>query len=555
MHNSGLTIYLKATQTTALCPGCNQLATKIQSRYQRRLADLNWANCRVQLNLRSRRFFCPTTDCPRRVFCERLPELTQVYARRTNRLTNWLTDLAKALGSRPAARLALKQNLLTSRSSLLRLLAKLELKPYPTPRVVGVDEFALKKGQTYATILVDLEKHQPIEVLADDSSETFGKWLAEHPGIEVISRDRDGSYAKAARKMAPQALQVADRFHILASLRQYVADYFKRTKIWQAAPKPAEKVEVNNIGAEKPPLKSVDLPPLAESSIELATNLKMEHSLTKEAQLKAERYQNRLSRYQKVRELAEEGLSSREIARELRLDKITINRYLKAEDAQEAIGSKPKEPRPSLLDPYKVYLYQRWCEDQPTIKELQQELRSQGYGGSSGPIRAFLAHLRPQPYWSSTRTKVRAYLSNTQIPALSTTKPITSRKASWLIFLRDKEDETLSEEQRQLLFKTREKNPQNELVYQLVQAFRKIIREKGKEGLGDWLERAKDSKIKELVSFCNGLERDRAAVEAGLSTQYSNGQTEGQVNRVKNIKRQMYGRASFKLLRTRILAA
>lgn len=138
-----------------------------------------------------------------------------MYGRRTNRLTGRLVELALALGGKPAQRVAGKLNLKVGRSTLIRLLEHYQLPTYPTPRLLGVDDFALRRGQVYATLLVDLEKHQPIDVLADRSSETFGEWLVEHSGIEIISRDRDTAYALAANKYASGATQVADRFHIL----------------------------------------------------------------------------------------------------------------------------------------------------------------------------------------------------------------------------------------------------------------------------------------------------------------------------------------------------
>jgi transposase len=215
INQQTLTVCLSAIHLEAACPLCSQLTTKIQSTYQRQLADLNWANFSLQLHLSVRRFYCLNPACKRKIFCERLAQLTRPYGRRTNRLRQFLQTLALALGGRPAARLAKAQSLKTSRPSLLRLLEQLELPNHPTPRVLGVDEFALKRGQTYAALLVDLETHQPIEVLPDRSSETFGNWLKAHSGIEIISRDRASSFAKAARLEAPQAQQVADRFHIL----------------------------------------------------------------------------------------------------------------------------------------------------------------------------------------------------------------------------------------------------------------------------------------------------------------------------------------------------
>jgi transposase len=341
--------------------------------------------------------------------------------------------------------------------------------------------------------------------------------------------------------------------HRLKNLRDYVDAFFKRKHVWLSELASPEKSEGSIPGQVE--VKQPELLPLAASSSSVAlTEAKTERPPTKEAQLKAERYENRVARYEQVRQLSEDGQSNREIARQLKVDKNTVNSYLQAEDAEEAVGSKPRPVQSSLIDPYKVYLYERWREEQPTIAELHQELVKRGYTGSIGPIRAFLARLRPKSHWSATRTKQRQHLTAEQIPGLASQKKLGSREASWLVFKLDIGEEKLTQEQRQRLQQLRKKDSQIEKVYQLVQKFRLIVRGKGKAELAKWLKRAKSSKIKELVSFSNGIERDRAAVEAGLSSEYSNGQLEGQVNRVKNIKRQMYGRAKFKLLRIRILA-
>jgi transposase len=407
-----------------------------------------------------------------------------------------------------------------------------------------VDEFALKRGQTYAALLVDLETHQPIEVLPDRSSETFGNWLKAHSGIEIISRDRASSFAKAARLEAPQAQQVADRFHILKNLTDYLDHFFKRKKIWKQPllaygkllAKPAKEVKASIDSAPNP-----------------ATVTKPRRP-GRDEQLKLDRFANRLDRYHQVLALKENGLSNRQVGRELGLGRNTVIRYVRAGSA-EVVESKPKTPRPSLLDPYKSYLWRRFLEDQPTIKQLHQELTRQGYTGSIGPIRAFLAKLRPAPWWSATRTKPRRKLEPKDLPQLAYERKISTRSAVWLIFKRDAENETLSEEQRYQRKQLVESDPQIKQVYELVQQFRQIVREKQGDNLKSWLERAKATEIKELVSFSSGIERDEEAVEAGIRLQYSNAQLEGQVNRAKTIKKQMYGRANFKLLRTRILAA
>lgn len=546
-------MWLIATQASAACPICAYPATKIQSRYERTLADLTWANFTVKLFIQVRRFYCLNVHCVRRVFCERLTTLTQAYARRTTRLRLHLQNLALALGGKPAARLAAKQNLVVGRSSLLRLLTSYELPTYPTPRVLGVDDFSLKRGRTYATLLVDLEKHLPIEVLADRTSETFAKWLEQHPGIAIISRDRASSYAKAALQSAPEAVQVADRFHLLQNLREHLDEFFRRKKVWLYAPKSLPGLE-SGLANLLTTTTAMEVSSSQAPSKTAGLTLRLNRKPTRDEQLKQTRLEQRLDRYRSVVKLGREGWSNRQIAQKMGIDRNTVNAYMQVGGA-EVVAPRRNRPRPSMLDPYRGYIYARWCEEQLTVKQLQAEIVAQGYAGSTGPIRAYLAGLRPEPYWSASRSKVRRKLSPEIIANLKPSPKTSSRQAGWLVFgLANDEKEKLTEEQRELLQGLRAWQPEVEEVYQLIQAFRLMVREKRGAELEAWLGQVKASGIKELVSFSNGIERDKAAVLAGLTLEYSNGQLEGQVNRVKNIKRAMFGRAKFALLRQRILA-
>ena len=387
-----LTFNLSATSDTAQCPLCGYTSAKIQSRYQRKLNDLPWANHSVQFALQTRRFFCHNPNCERKIFCERLDQLTSAYARQTTRLHDWLSSLAFALGARPGARLASKQGLSVSRHKLLRIIRHSALPNYPTPRILGIDDWSRRKGHTYGTLLVDLEQHRPFDVLADRTSQTLAAWLKTHPGIEVVSRDRAGSYAEGISLGLPQALQVADRFHVLVNLRDHLQDFFQRKKIWQYnSSKPSQPMAETVV-------KSVELGGFALSVSpyqppEVVGKPKTRR-LTHDKQIKQQNYHKRLARYEQIVALSQEGLSTRQIAAEVGMDHQTVHRYLRAGSA-EVIASHPRQPRLSIIDAHKAYLWQRWVDHQPTIEQLHSELSQQGYTGSIGPIRAYLASLRP----------------------------------------------------------------------------------------------------------------------------------------------------------------
>ena len=507
------------------CPDCAKVAVKVHSRYLRRLADVSLMDYAVVLHIQVRRFFCSNPACARKTFAESFADLATAHARRTTRQANRLRAIAKELGGRPAARESENVQMPVSRHTMLRLLRHASTPAAPAVRILGVDDWSIRKGQTYGTLLVDLQAHRIVDVLPDREAQTLQTWLAAHPEVEVVSRDRAGAYAQGTRKGAPQAQQVSDRFHLLVNLRDALKRLFERKQ--EALLQEAQQ-------------QHSFLKPSEETNglVEVATS---PAPMTATAIGKQARRARRLSRYEEVMQLHEQGASQVSIAALMGLHRETIRRYLNAPGFPEI-----KRPgKRSRLDPYKEYLKQRWAQGEHNVKCLLVELRGRGYQQGKTIVYDYLRTLRklPEGRDPSEEHKNIAVDSAAQ-------KALSAREAAWLFVCNPHKLRIL---QAARLDHLRVTNEDLGLAYQLAQDFRVMVTKRQAHVLGRWLEEAKASGIKELQSLASGIYRDFDAVRAALTTKYSNGQTEGKINKLKCIKRQMYGRANFDLLRQRML--
>lgn len=551
-----LTVSISCTYPSMPCPLCQHPSERLHGSYKRTIADIPFGGRRVLLSLAVRKFVCRTHTCPRKIFTERLPDLVQSYARLTNRLRDVLQELGFATCGEVGARLAPKLGMYVTPSTLLRHIRACTYTPPEVVKIVGIDDWAWKKGQTYGTILVDLERHCPIELLPDRSVETVEAWLRIHPEVEIISRDRGGDYAAAARKGAPQAQQVADRFHLLKNLREGIKDLMERKqsclpeadeKVSDAIPQKALGMHTSDIQQAQEAEKHYRvIPPSPYQRPIVSLNYNEFH--------KQIRRYNRQERYQAVQTLYTQGFSTRTIAQKLGLSRETVSKFVQAETFPERMAS---SKRASLLDSYKPYLLQRWKEGYRNSVQLYAEITARGYTGSSPLLRIFLADLRKkhQQAGGPTALTLNTDGNAVEIPPGHPSPPrimhrLSPTRASWLLVSKS---EKLSEKQQRQVERIREGHPDLEVAYQLSQGFVSMLTERRDKDVDVWLVQAEQSGLVELKRFANGIRRDYAAVKAAFSSEISNGQVEGQVHRLKLQKRQVYGRANFDLLRLRVM--
>ncbi len=394
-----------------------------------------------------------------------------------------------------------------------------------TVRVVGVDEWAWRKGQSDGTILVDLEQQAPIDLLEDATAESFAAWLQEHPSVEIISRDRGTTFADGATRGAPLALQIADRWQLIQNLAQALEKVLAR-----------HDAALKRTFTQEEKQESI---PSVESEVQVPTR-----SPSQAEQARMAWQERRRALFTQVQQLYTQGWSGASIARRLGIHKKTAVKYATAEHFPES-----RSDRGRKLGPYLPYLQAQWAAGEQNLASLSQTIRTQGYAGSETSVRQFVTFLREE---IGPARRPRSYY-----PAVSKQRKrqqrasLSSRRATWLVLRRS---ESLSAEDQHLLDLREQAHPQVKVACELAQAFTQMIRGRNAPALEPWLEETLQCGVPELGPFAASIKRDQVAVLATLTHEWSQGQVEGQVNRLKLLKRQSYGRAGFDLLRHRVLA-
>jgi transposase len=513
----------------ARCPACGAMSSRVHAGYARVLADGAAGGRPVLIALSVRRFRCPQSSCPKATFAEQAEGVTARYRRRSVPLLGMLARFGLELAGRPAARLAGTLGIAVHSSTVLRLVMALPDPPVTAaPEVTGVDDFALRKGRVYGSVIADAESGQVTDLLPDREAATWEAWLKAHPGAEVICRDRAGAYAEGATAGAPAAIQVADRWHLWHNLGEYAE---KTVVAHRGCLAPAAEATAaqgpDAPGGQQPPQDGPDAAPDGLRDV-----CGRDRALVSRT----------LERHAAVHDLLQAGHTQREAAQVLGLDPGTVSRFAREPDPAALLVK--ATGRASKLDPFKAYINQRWNQGITDAAVLHAELAAtQGWTGSVQAVRRYVRQFRTA---GGPATAARPGQPAPAAPPPPKTRQITR----WLLSRPGR----LHADDQARLAAVRASCPHLDALAGHIATFAGMMTHRqGLLALEDWLTRVEADDQPQLHSFANGIRRDQQAVTAGLALPYSSAAMEGNVNKIKMIKRQMYGRASFPLLRKRVI--
>jgi transposase len=483
-EGGSVVVRARTRDAAVACPGCGTETARVHGYYERTADDVPVDGRRVVVRLRARRMRCPVLGCAVQTFREQVTGVLERYQRRTARLAGQVEAAARELAGRAGSRLLAVLGIDLSRHTALRALLRLALPDLEVPRVLGVDDFALRKGLVYATILIDAGTGRRVDVLEGRTADVVEDWLRAHPGVKVVTRDGSGAYGEAVRSALPDAVQVSDRWHLWHGLSEAAAkEVAAHSACW------------------------ADGAPLQEGR----------------------RAETTRERWQQVHDLRSQGVGLLDCSRRLGLSLNTVKRYDRAEEPGKL--RRAAQYRPTLVDPYRDYLRERRAgEPGVPAQQLLREIRERGYPGSSNLLVRYLNQGRADGD--------RPHLAPRKATQILLTSP-----------------DNLTDGQRETAGRLASACPEMKALASLIGSFAALLAPDpaNAEKLQQWITIARAADLPTVHSFTRGLELDLKAATAALTLPYHNGRTEGVNTKTKMIKRQMFGRAGFKLLRHRIL--
>ena len=514
------TIWINASVKTkrSRCPNCETFSMKIHDHYIRAISDLPVFQYRTMILLKTRKFKCVNTRCKRKVFSEQIPVILR-YSRRTNRVLRILEAFAIELTGKLGSIMSKQLLISVSCSSITRIAHSQPLPKIKQPRVLGVDDWAYRKGVSYGTILIDMETSRPIDMLPSRKGRDLKKWLMKYKDVEIVTRDRSSSYSSAIDEACPDAVQVADRFHLLTNLSNALDTYFK---------------SISGTISRLVKAKTSELLKLPEAEPKI--------NFVAKEQVNGIRIDPRLDRFNKVKELQTKGIAILQISRDLGMSRNTVRSYF----SQESLSPR-SSTKSTNIELFTSYIVTRLNTTGYKIKDIIEEIRKVGFNGSNTQAYHNINVIR-----NNFNISTPGFAQVQQPAKIPYVKTLSSRKLAKFIgsCLTDIADPN----ERYYLQTLLDNLAELRIVRKLVQIF-KTMMVRGRGNIKRWIDFVKRSKHKlaGLKTFARGLLRDIDAVENGIKMSWSNGAVEGHVNRIKSIKRQMYGRAGFDLLRLKVI--
>lgn len=505
--NNNLQISCKSRSSKANCPRCNRISKRVHSYYDRKIRDLPLSGNSSILNLKAKKFYCLNPNCKQKIFTERIKEIPS-YSRYTERSKTILTSLVIETSANKTAYLSDLLQLPVSPSTALRLVHSLTIDNHQTINTLGIDDWAIRKGVNYGTILIDMESCAVIDLLPGRDGTELKPFLLNHPEIKNVCRDRSSSYAAAVKEILPNAIQIADRFHLVRNVSEAIHEVIRSE--YQSIKKILTKHQVKYHKTQ------------IDADFE---------KVTKTIRPREEHY---AELFYKVKELGNRGMGSKSIAKVLSISRNTVRKY--------GILEKPVKKLTNHQNNYNIFIdqIQQMLDNQSTIKNIYKVIKDQGYSGS---YTSLCEYLQNNPMLVTT-------LANDKL--VNNPPFLSARKIS--IYLGIKRFNRIRSAYERELFRTLlKKSPLLRKLRKIYLSFKNILSKGKPKDFEIWINAALALRFKHLNRLINGLKQDLDAVLNAIETNWSSGKVEGKINKLKTIKRQMYGRASLELLRRKVI--
>jgi transposase len=501
-----------------ICPICGKKSSRVHGSYYRRLQDLSVFSKEVTIKLHVKKYVCHNSQCDRKIFSQQLPSGLDRYSRRTNRVNEQLTKMSLEVSARKSSWISRLSMIPVSPSTCLRLASKCAILPRDEIRHIGIDDWAYRKGHTYGTILVDRETGKAVDLIRSRVQEDIIRWLKAHPSIETVTRDRAECYSQSITSALPVATQIADRFHLVVNYSDYILRIVQKllpTLIRIRHPKSASAGNANDHNIQR----IIDLACGGQNSL-------------------AERKKKLIL---KAKKLYQQGYSKNRVAEILNLNFRTARKYIDHDLDQPIIGNSPRVDYSNYMND----LISGYCTGEK-LSVIFRKIKKKGFRGTQRGLGFRFGTI----YKEGKQNNGEATLSSMRRQHLHQT--VSPRKLA--IYLTNKNyNKILTPDEVDWCEKIREKNSLVGELWTLSKRFREMFEEKSIIRFREWVDQVMHSSFNSLKCFVKGLIRDFQAVKAAIINKDNNGQTEGNVNRLKNIKRQMYGRAGFELLRRKVV--